>query len=181
MKKKRQTYCTCTRYCSLDEFENQLTALFSSFLVPVNFKLVYCSLQFFTKMTDCDTVFLLPELSEESSVTSEQPNFVIVTVVNSNEIIFENEEVSNEIILTVENEDDSNELHSKSKCNVCGIQLRQARYLLSHMKEVHDLAKPYACHKCPVGFFIEWILNLSCHTGCLNESLHFSKSWVNLL
>ena len=101
------------------------------------------------KMSDSDTIILLPELSEESSPLS---SFVILTV--------DNEIDSNGTILTVQNEDDSQDLNSKSKCNICGIYMKQPRYLLSHMREVHDLAKPFACHKCPVGFFIGCTMKL---------------------
>ena len=51
--------------------------------------------------------------------------------------------------------------NSMFPCDLCGIFLKEQRYLEAHTNEVHLNIKPYPCPYCSVGYFLRY-LSVNC-------------------
>ena len=52
--------------------------------------------------------------------------------------------------------------NSMFRCDLCGIFLKEQRYLEAHTNEVHLNVKPYSCPYCSVGYFLRHLFCQLC-------------------
>ena len=82
-------------------------------------------------------VLLLPKLPEDSTLLASS-KFEVVVV---------DEELGSS---------ESND--SNVVCQLCGVFLKEKRYLKSHLKEVHKKQRQYKCGQCNVGYIVSFAL-----------------------